>query len=63
MTKKTGERQPVMNLAIVYVHVRGEPQFLANLTEWQIDPQFKDANFAIKLPQDAKEISVNQMTQ
>ncbi len=49
--------------AINYVHVRGEPQFLASLAEWRIDPRFEDADFAIKLPQDAKEISVNQMTQ
>ena len=49
--------------AIDYVHVPGEPQFLASLTEWRIDPQFEDADFAIKLPQDAKEVSVDQMTQ
>lgn len=49
--------------AIVYVHERGEPQFLANFANWRIDPQFEDADFAIKLSQDAKEISVNQLTQ
>ena len=49
--------------AINYLHVHGELQFLASLAEWRIDPQFEDADFAIKLPQDAKEISVNQMTQ
>ncbi len=49
--------------AIDYVHVPGEPQFLASLTEWRIDPQFEDADFAIKLPQDAREISVDQMMQ
>lgn len=59
---KAGDTPIPVRFAIVYVHVKGEPQFLAQFRNWQFNMPVDSNLFAAKVPPDAKKVSHKDVT-
>lgn len=51
-----GERSLLRKVIITYKHADGQPQFRAELFDWNLKPSFKSSLFAWKQPKDAEQI-------
>jgi hypothetical protein len=55
---ETGQRPLPRKLVITYKLLPGEPQFIANLDNWNLEPKFAAETFAFTAPAGAKEVEL-----
>jgi hypothetical protein len=56
-----GERALPCRLSVTYLHEPGQPQFRAQLSSWDLEPDVSDARFAFEPPAGAQRIPVRKV--
>jgi hypothetical protein len=56
-----GERALPCRLSVTYLHEPGQPQFRAQLSSWDLEPDVSDARFAFEPPAGAQRILVRKV--
>ena len=55
-----GERPTPRRFAITYINIKEQPQFLALLKDWNINPELDDKIFEFTPPVGAKEVRIEK---